>query len=994
MKETTTKQTGRTKIMTNINARQRTRIGCWNVRTLLETSLIAQTNREMNNYNIKILGLSEIRWPGSGEHTLPNGDLLIFSGKPESEKRASGVGILISKDYKRGLIDWKPVSDRIITAKFRTRFRNVNITQCYAPTELAEADDKDEFYNILNSTLMNQRQSDINIVMGDLNAKVGKDNTGRESCMGKHGVGVINDNGGRLADFCTENKLVIGGTLFPHKDCHKITWVSPGGQHKNQIDHICISKKWRRSLEDVRNKRGADVGSDHHLVISHIKIKVASTSPNFKATSKKFNTQLLNNPNILTHFNNTIKRKHEHRTYNEDDTINTKWSAIKDIYTSTSESILGYKGKKKKEWISEETWKVIKDRKEAHLKFLSSKTTEAKSNAGQEYKRLHRLVKRSARNDKRVWTNKLAEKAQDAAENHNPRLLYSISKKLSQNKPNSSHPIKNENNELLSSVDAQIHRWESYFREILDGDVSPEVADDTDWPRVTPERFRIRAEPPSIREIKRAIMKTKNNKAPGPDNINAELWKANPDISAEILHALFLDIWEKECVPNDWQEGLIVKLFKKGSKTECNNYRGITLLNVASKVFALVILDRLQDALEPHIRNEQAGFRPNRSCIDQINTLRLILEQTAEWQSPLYLLFVDFEKAFDRVDRKVIWRILNINGIPPKLINIIKSMYSNSTCKVLHRGRTSNSIPVRSGVRQGCVLSPLLFLLTIDTIMRATNSSQRGIQWNITTRLEDLDYADDLCLLTHTFNNMQQKISDLSNYASKAGLRINIQKTKDMRINTNNHQNLMIDNTPIENTNRFCYLGSIVTKDGGANEDIGARIQKAKLAFASLNKFWSSSTINRKTKIRVFNSNVKSVLLYACETWLTTEKLSSTLQTFINKCLRRILGIRWPDTISNSDLWRITNQREVKHTIMERKWKWMGHILRRNQTNITRQALQWNPQGRRRAGRPKTTWRRIVEQEARSAGKTWGEIKNLAQNRTRWRCFVEALCSS
>lgn len=947
----------------------------------------------MNNYNIKILGLSEIRWPGNGEHTLPNGDLLLFSGKPDTENRASGVGLLISKDFKQGLMDWKPVTDRIITAKFKTKIRSVNIIQCYAPTELAHGDDKDEFYNSLNTTLTNINPSEINIVMGDLNAKIGNENTGRESCMGKHGLGVMNDNGCRFADFCTENRLLIGGTIFPHKDCHKSTWVSPNGQHKNQIDHICINKKWRRSLEDVRNKRGADIGSDHYLLVGQIKIKIAKAASKFKSMSKRFNTHLLDNPNVLTEFNKNIRHKYERVTYNENDTINTKWDKIKDIYKSTSESILGYKQNKKKEWITNETWQLIKHRKEVKLKILSC-SSELTADLDTEYKQLHKMVKRSARRDKRDWTNKLAEKAQEAAENHNPRSLYAIAKKLSEGKPNTSHPIKDENNQLISSLDAQMKQWESHFEKVLNTDSADNLRDDTAWPKLTPDRFRINVEPPTKREIKRAVLKLKNHKAPGPDNINAELWKANPDTTAEILHALFLDIWEKEKVPDDWQEGIIIKLFKKGNKADCNNYRGITLLNVASKIFSLTLLERLQDALEPHIRNEQAGFRPNKSCIDQINTLRMIIEQTVEWKSPLYLLFVDFEKAFDRVNRDVIWKILHLNGIPPKLINIIRSMYTNSTCKILHRGKTSNSIPVKSGVRQGCVLSPLLFLLTIDTVMRATNSSQRGIQWGLTSRLEDLDYADDLCLLAHTFIEIQRKLEDLNNYSTKAGLKINISKTKAMRINANNAQNLTVNNTSIDYTNRFCYLGSIVTEDGGTSEDIHLRIQKAKLAFAQLNKFWSSSIISRKTKVRVFNSNVKSVLLYACETWLATVKLTSALQIFINKCLRRILGVRWPDTINNEELWRRTGQREVRYEILERKWKWIGHILRRDQTNIARQALDWNPQGRRRVGRPKATWRRTIEKEARSANKSWGEIKNLAQNRTRWRCFIEALCST
>ena len=115
---------------------------------------------------------------------------------------------------------------------------------------------------------------DINIVMGDLNAKVGEDNRNYEQVMGKHGLGEINDNGDRLLACCVYNNLIIGGTIFPHKKIHKATWISPDGQTENQIDHFCISRKFRRSLEDVRVLRGADVGSARHLLIPKLKLKL------------------------------------------------------------------------------------------------------------------------------------------------------------------------------------------------------------------------------------------------------------------------------------------------------------------------------------------------------------------------------------------------------------------------------------------------------------------------------------------------------------------------------------------------------------------------------------------------------------------------------------------------------------------------------------------------------------------------------------------------
>jgi len=183
------------------------------------------------------------------------------------------VGILLDKEAKKSLIEWQPVSGRIIVARFKTNIRNIVMIQCYAPTEVAEDVKKQEFYGQLSNTLKKEKKKGIIIVGGDLNAKMGQKNEGLELVMGRHGLGERNENGQLLVDFCTSHDLVIGGTIFPPKDCHKVTWVSPDHKTENQTDHVAIRRKWRRSLQDERNKRGADIGSDHHLV-AKFKMKI------------------------------------------------------------------------------------------------------------------------------------------------------------------------------------------------------------------------------------------------------------------------------------------------------------------------------------------------------------------------------------------------------------------------------------------------------------------------------------------------------------------------------------------------------------------------------------------------------------------------------------------------------------------------------------------------------------------------------------------------
>lgn len=348
--------------------------------------------------------------------------------------------------------------------------------------------------------------------------------------------------------------------------------------------------------------------------------------------------------------------------------------------------------------------------------------------------------------------------------------------------------------------------------------------------------------------------------------------------------------------------------------------------------------------------------------------------------------------CFDSIDHQVLWDILKHYGIPVKIINIIKLLYENFTCQVIHGGTVTDPFPVTTGVRQGCLLSPLLFIVVLDWVSKTAYDNPRGIRWSLTSFIEDLEFADDICTLSHRLQDSQLQVNNIESTAKRTGLYINPTKTKSMRINTNQNEHIKINNTNIEDVDNFTYLGSIVSTTGGTDEDIAARKRKAQQAFQMLWPVWRSRALKTATKIKIFNSNVKSVLLYGSETWRETVASISTLQTFVNRCLRNILGIRWPEKISNKDLWKRTNQNAIEIQIRSRKWKWIGHTLRKNNTNVTKQAFDWNPQGHRKRGRPKNTWRRGLAAELQKINKTWKEAKTAALDRRRWKNTVVALC--
>nr|KAG5700791.1 hypothetical protein BaRGS_034994 [Batillaria attramentaria] len=262
--------------------------------------------------------------------------------------------------------------------------------------------------------------------------------------------------------------------------------------------------------------------------------------------------------------------------------------------------------------------------------------------------------------------------------------------------------------------------------------------------------------------------------------------------------------------------------------------------------------------------------------------------------------------------------------------------------------------------------------MVVDWVMRqATDGKRTGIQWTFSKQLEDLDFADDIALLSHKQQDAQEKLNRVAEEAEKTGLKINISKTEVMRVNHKQHDPIQLHQEDIKEVDKFVYLGSVVSKDGGTDEDIKSRTNKARHAFRTLRPIWRSTALSLQNKIRIFNSNVKSVLLYGSETWRTTKTSSHKLQTFINRCLRNILNIRYPLVITNQDLWEGTRQVPIQQEIKKRKWGWIGHTLRKSTSNVTRQSLDWNPQGKRKVGRPKQTWRRSTDAEAKAAGTTY-----------------------
>ena len=694
------------------------KFAAWNVQTLNDPAKGIKLAKEMDRYHIDILGISECRYLGSDRIIIEDKHVL-YSGR-EDGRHFQGVALFCSAYAAKCLTSWEPVNERLLTASFKSGSTKLTIIVCYAPTEAATDADKDAFYNQLQSLLDRTSTRDVTIVMGDMNAKVGTFVPGDGEVVGTNGLGIRNDNGTRFVDLCQRCGLVIGGTLFPHKQVHKGTWRSPDGRTVNQIDHIAISRRHRSFLLDVRSFRGADIGlTDHYLVAARVRLKLKKESRNEQP--RLFDVQKLRSQETRDEFRDMLEAKLAAPPPNE---VNFEWNEWKSAMQETAETVLGRRRGHREDWISDSTWLLIKEKKDLKIKMESS-AIETRSH----FKELHRNkaaeVKRATRRDKRAFYHEKADLAESAAHRGDQRTLFKLAKELGGIERRYNGVIKDINGNKITAEQEKVRRWKEHFQSVLNC-AEPLILNE--WNDETRNECIINTAPFTVEEVERVLQNLKNNKSPGEDLITGEMCKAMGENGIGRLHSLINNIWMSESIPNDWKRGVIVKVPKKGDLSDCSNWRGITLLPVARKVLSNLIYNRLREAVDSNMREEQAGFRQDRGCSDQIFVLRTIIEECEEWKTPLVLNFIDFKKAFDSVHRPSMWKILESYGIPSKITKILTLLYEGSESCVRVGTEHTEWFGVDTGVLQGDSLSPVLFNIVLDFVMTKLRTVDGGIE--------------------------------------------------------------------------------------------------------------------------------------------------------------------------------------------------------------------------------------------------------------------------
>jgi len=444
--------------------------------------------------------------------------------------------------------------------------------------------------------------------------------------------------------------------------------------------------------------------------------------------------------------------------------------------------------------------------------------------------------------------------------------------------------------------------------------------------------------------------------------------------------------------PEDFTKSIIIALPKKANALECSDHRTLSLIPHASKIMLHILKNRLEAKAENFIGKTQFGFKKGKGTREAIGVIRILCERIIEMGGEAFICFVDFEKAFDRVKWVKLMEILKRIGIDWRDRRIIMNLYIKQTAVVRTDYGESKPAEIGRGVRQGCLLSPLLFsiyaeMMMIDT-MQELEAKEQELKTEIMIRvggipLGDVKYADDQAMISISEQGLQNTMNSLNKFAKLYDMRINTKKTKIMRVCREGGKKLTIkiDDEEIEQVTSFCYLGSQITEDGRCESEIKARIAMAKVVFNGRRELMTKS-FSKELKKKIIKTLVWSKALYGVETWTMKKEEKRRIEAFEMWIWRRIENISWKEKMTNSEvLTRVNEKRELLSTVLRRKGKWLGHIIRGE--SLVKDVIEGRIPGRKPRGRPRTMILDDIMGEL-----SYEQVKRIAMQRDEWRLFV------
>ncbi|KAI3359362.1 hypothetical protein L3Q82_002862 [Scortum barcoo] len=438
--------------------------------------------------------------------------------------------------------------------------------------------------------------------------------------------------------------------MFEHKGVHQCTWHQDTLGRRSMIDFVVVSSDLRPYVLDTRVKRGAELSTDHHLVVSWIRWQRRKLDrPGRPKRIVRVCWERLAEPSVREVFNSHL-RKSFSQIPREAGDIESEWTMFSASIVDAAVRSCGRKvsgacrgGNPRTRWWTPEVRDAVRLKKESYRTMLACGTPDAVDR----YRQAKQAAARTVLEAKtRVW-EEFGEAMEEDYRSASKRFWQTV-RRLRRGKQYSANTVYSAGGELLTSTGDIVGRWKKYFEDLLNP---------TDLPSNEEAEAGVSEVDSSITqaEVTEVVRKLLGGKAPGVDEIRPEYLKSLDVVGLSWLTRLCNIAWRLGTVPLVWQTGVVVPLFKKGDRRVCSNYRGITLLSLPGKVYARVLERRIRPIVDPRIQEEQCGFRPGRGTLDQLYTLHRVLEGLWEFAQPVHMCFVDLEKAFDRVPRGILW---------------------------------------------------------------------------------------------------------------------------------------------------------------------------------------------------------------------------------------------------------------------------------------------------------------------------------------------------
>uniref|UniRef100_A0A8D8SH78 Craniofacial development protein 2 n=2 Tax=Cacopsylla melanoneura TaxID=428564 RepID=A0A8D8SH78_9HEMI len=630
----------------------------------------------MRRRRVQILCVQETRWKGNKARELGDGFKLIYSGANSSGR--NGVGIVLNEEMKTKVTNVNRISDRVMSLRLEIEHLVINIICAYAPQVGCDEEIKEAFWRELEHEI-SAMPNDERIILGsDLNAHIGRGNSELTSRIrGIWGMGDENDEGKAVADFAVAADLAILNTFFQKHDNHYLTYRSGG--RTSQIDFLLCRRQHLKEVSNCKVIYGEAVVAQHKLLVIDCVIE-SEKSNTKKEAMPKIKWWKLKDPIMKCEFKRKVMDSIEEM--NEDEWWEQSSKGMKKAGKEVVGVTSGKGPPKEKEtwWWNEVVQEAIKKKKEAKKNYDRTGSEEDH----EAYKRTKKIAKKEVAISKAAAMDEVYKELETR---EGEKKLHKIAKTRDRATKDFTHikNIKDKEGRVLRDEEEIKERWEEYFRNLLNEENERRIFEDG-----APNQGMTKGI--EREEIVFVLKKMKNGKATGPDELPVEAWKAMDEVGVDLLCEMMNDIYRKEAIPNEWRESTLVPIYKeKGDVQDCGNYRGIKLMSHTMKIWERIIDRRIRQ--ETEISREQFGFMPGRSTTDAVFALRQMIEKYQEKKKDLHFVFIDLEKAYDRVPREEIWSCMRKKGVPEKYVRLVQDMYAGAKTKIRSSVGVTESIP-------------------------------------------------------------------------------------------------------------------------------------------------------------------------------------------------------------------------------------------------------------------------------------------------------------